>query len=183
VYRARDTTLNRDVAIKRIRLDSLADESQIEEIKARFLRKAQVAAQLKHPHIVTIHDIVSTQRTSFIVMELIEGDTLQSMLQSEKRLSLSETIRILCEAAAALDHAHRNGVIHRDVKPANIMIETSGQIKVTDFGIAKTDSSGNITATGSILGTPNYMSPEQAAERPWTVGRMSSRWDACSTSA
>jgi serine/threonine-protein kinase len=166
VYMAYDTTLDRNVAIKRVRLDALADETQIDEVKARFLREARVAAQLKHPNIVTIHDIVSASTTSFIVMELIDGVTLQSVLQSKKRLGLQESIDILSQAADALDYAHQNKTVHRDIKPANIMIESTGRVKVTDFGIAKTESSGNLTATGSILGTPNYMSPEQAQGKP-----------------
>ena len=162
VYEAQDTVLGRKVAVKRIRMDALADETQLDEVKTRFLREAQVAAQLSHPNIVTIHDIVSTETTSFIVMELIEGETLQSLLKSKTRLDLDETISILSQTADALDYAHQHKVVHRDVKPANIMIEDSGRVKVTDFGIAKAESTGNLTATGNILGTPNYMSPEQA---------------------
>jgi serine/threonine protein kinase len=162
VYRAHDTVLGRDVAIKRIRLDVFAEPGQLEEVNKRFLREAQVAAKLRHPNIVTTHDIVSAPGMSFIVMELVEGRTLHSLLQSRGRLSVSETLEVLSQVAAALDDAHGQHVVHRDVKPANIMIEASGQVKVMDFGIAKLDSGGNLTATGHIVGTPNYMSPEQA---------------------
>jgi tRNA A-37 threonylcarbamoyl transferase component Bud32 len=165
VYRARDTVLGREVAIKRIRLDAFADESQLDDLKKRFLREAQVAAGLRHPNIVTTHDIVSAPRTekmSFIVMELVEGRTLASLLKERGRLGLSETLELLGQVGSALDHAHQSHVVHRDVKPANIMIEPSGRVKVMDFGIAKLDSGTNLTATGNIVGTPNYMSPEQA---------------------
>lgn len=162
VYRARDTVLGREVAIKRIRLDAFAEPSQLDEVNKRFLREAQVASQLRHPNVVITHDIVSAPTMSFIVMELVTGQTLAKLLQAKARLSLSETIDLLSQVAAALDYAHQNHVVHRDVKPANIMIEPSGQVKVMDFGIAKLDSGQNLTATGNIVGTPNYMSPEQA---------------------
>jgi tRNA A-37 threonylcarbamoyl transferase component Bud32 len=161
VYRAHDSVLGRDVAIKRIRLEAFVEASQLEDVKRRFLREAQVAARLRHPNIVTTHDIVATPET-FIVMELVEGQTLQSLLQSRERLPLDETVGLLAQAALALDHAHANQVVHRDVKPGNIMIEPSGQVKVMDFGIAKAETGTNLTSTGSIMGTPNYMSPEQA---------------------
>ena len=162
VFRARDRVLGREVAVKRIRLDTFVEPEQLERVKQRFLREAQVAAQLSHPGIVTTHDIVSGPTTSFIVMELVRGDTLQTVLQGRRRLSLAETLEILEQVSTALDHAHLAGIIHRDVKPANIMLQPSGQVKVMDFGIAKLDSGANLTSTGLILGTPNYMSPEQA---------------------
>ena len=162
VFRARDRVLGRDVAIKRIRLEAFAEPAQLEEVKQRFLREAQVAARLRHRNIVTVHDIASTPATSFIVMELVEGETLQSRLRARGRLDLPETIRLLEQVASALDHAHAGQVVHRDVKPANIMIEPSGQVKVMDFGIARLETAANLTSTGLIMGTPNYMSPEQA---------------------
>ena len=162
VFRARDAILGRDVAVKRIRLDAFAEPAQLEEVKRRFVREAQVAARLRHPNIVTVHDIVATGATSLIVMELVEGETLQSRLRARGRLDLPETIRLLEQVASALDRAHANQVVHRDVKPANIMIEPSGQVKVMDFGIAKLETAANLTSTGLIMGTPNYMSPEQA---------------------
>lgn len=162
VFRARDGVLGREVAVKRVRLEAFSAPGQVEEVKARFLREAQVAAQLRHPNIVTTYDIVSTPRSSFIVMELVEGRDLQSLLRERGRLGLNEALDILGQVAAALDHAHANGVVHRDIKPANIMIQPSGQVKVMDFGIAKVEQGGNLTSTGLIMGTPNYMSPEQA---------------------
>ncbi len=162
VYKAKDTVLERDVAIKRLKLDTFADEAQAEELRSRALREAQVAARLNHPNIVTIHDIIDRPKMNFIVMEFIDGDTLEGFLRKKKRLSLDETIEILSQTADALDYAHSKTVIHRDIKPANIMLDPSGRVKVTDFGIAKSEASPDITSTGSILGTPNYMSPEQA---------------------
>jgi len=162
VIRARDGVLGREVAVKRVRLEAFSAPGQLEEVKTRFLREAQVAARLRHPNIVTTHDIVSTPRSSFIVMELVEGRDLQSLLRERGRLGLAETLDILGQVAAALDHAHAGGVVHRDVKPANIMIEPSGRVKVMDFGIAKVEQGGNLTSTGLIMGTPSYMSPEQA---------------------
>ncbi len=163
VYCVHDTTLERHVAVKRVRLDAFADASQRKELRERTIREAKVAAKLKHPHIVTIHDVVDRPDMSFIVMEFIDGRTLANLLKERGRLSLEETARILGETASALDFAHHKGVVHRDVKPANIMIETgSGSVKVTDFGIAKSDAFSELTAAGSVLGTPNYMSPEQA---------------------
>jgi tRNA A-37 threonylcarbamoyl transferase component Bud32 len=162
VYEASDTTLGRAVAIKRIRLDAFAEGEQLEEVKARFLREAQVAAKLRHPNIVTVHDIAAQGASSFMVMERVEGTTLQALLRERGRLPLDEALGILSQAAAALDHAHASGVVHRDVKPANLMLEPSGVVKVMDFGIAKAAASGDVTRTGAILGTPNYMSPEQA---------------------
>jgi tRNA A-37 threonylcarbamoyl transferase component Bud32 len=162
VYRARDSVLGRDVAVKRIKLDAFVEPALLEDVKQRFSREAQVAARLRHPNIVITHDIVQTPAMSFIVMELVEGRTLQALLAERGRLPLGETIGLVAQVAAALDHAHASGVVHRDVKPANIMIEPGGQLKVMDFGIAKLDTGANLTSTGSIMGTPNYMSPEQA---------------------
>src|SRR5262245_45297451 len=162
VYEAKDRELGRTVAIKRIRLDTIAEGPELEEVKKRFVQEAQVAARLRHPGVVTIHDIKAQGASSFMVMERVEGETLQAILRDRGRLPVGETLRILGQAAAALDFAHAQGIVHRDVKPANLMIEPSGQVKVMDFGIAKGPASGNITKTGAIMGTPNYMSPEQA---------------------
>ena len=113
VYRAHDELLGRDVAVKRIRLEAFVEPAHLEEVKARFVREARVAARLRHRNIVTVHDIASSPSTSLIVMELVEGRTLQSLLQERGRLGLEETTRILEQVAGALDHAHANGVVHR----------------------------------------------------------------------
>jgi serine/threonine protein kinase/curved DNA-binding protein CbpA len=163
VYRVHDSMLDRDVAVKRVRLDAFAEPAQRSELRERTIREAKVAAKLKHPNIVTIYDVVDRPDMSFIIMEFIEGITLARILKDEGRLSVDETLRILDPTASALDFAHKKGVVHRDIKPANIMVETSNRdVKVTDFGIAKSDTFTELTAAGSVLGTPNYMSPEQA---------------------
>jgi serine/threonine protein kinase len=161
VYQAQDTFLNRLVAIKSIRLDTSLDPEQRKALNKRFIREAQVAAQLHHPNIVTIHDILFTPETGFIVMEFIEGRTLQSLLKTE-RLPLQTAIAIAAQVGSALHYAHEHKIIHRDVKPANIMITPSFEARITDFGIAKSDGSSQLTMSGSLVGTPDYMSPEQA---------------------
>lgn len=166
VFRALDRVLGREVAIKRIRGGAFADAAQWLEVEHRLIREAQVAARLRHPGIVTTHDIVSSGGSSFIVMEYVAGHTLQSLLAERGRFGPDETLRIVAQVASALDHAHAAGVVHRDVKPSNVMVEPSGQVKVMDFGIAKVDAGGQLTATGAIMGTPNYMSPEQARAEP-----------------
>ena len=161
VYEAHDTALDRTVAIKVFTLGTLAYPDNMDNLKERFIREAQVAAQLHHPNIVTTYDIVSTEEVNVLVMELVKGVTLQSVMAS-KRLSLSEVVQILSQVASALDYAHEQKVVHRDVKPANILVASSGQAKVADFGIAKAENSTDLTAAGGVLGTPDYMSPEQA---------------------
>ena len=161
VYKAHDTALDRMVAIKYFSLETLAYPGQMDNLKERFTREAHVAAQLHHNNIVTTYDIVSTDDANLLVMEFVKGVTLQSVLSS-KKLRLAEAIQILSQVAAALDYAHTCKVVHRDVKPANILVASSGEAKVADFGIAKAESSKELTAQGGVLGTPDYMSPEQA---------------------
>ena len=161
VYQAQDTFLNRPVAVKSIRLDTTLDPEHRKALNKRFIREAQVAAQLHHPNIVTIHDILFTPETGFIVMEFIEGRTLQSLLKAE-RLPLARALEIAAQVASGLQYAHEHKIIHRDVKPANIMITPSFEARITDFGIAKSDGSTQLTMSGSLVGTPDYMSPEQA---------------------
>ena len=161
VYEAHDTALDRTVAVKVFTLETLADPDNMDNLKERFIREAQVVAQLHHPNIVTTYDIVSTEEVNVLVMEFVKGVTLQSVMAS-KKLSLSEMVQILSQVASALDYAHQQKVVHRDVKPANILVASSGQVKVADFGIAKAENSTDLTVAGSVLGTPDYMSPEQA---------------------
>ncbi len=163
VYKARDKVLGRLLAIKTIRMEGLAaSQAGLSEMLDRFRREAQVAAQLKHPGIVTIYDIGESEGLSYISMELIDGVGLDHVI-AEARLPAARAAGIAAQVADALDFAHRHGVVHRDIKPANIMIEAGDRVKVTDFGIAKpTESAEHLTLTGSLLGTPSYMSPEQA---------------------
>jgi serine/threonine protein kinase len=164
VYKAKDRLLGRMVAIKTIRLDGLAASgSGLDELLARFKREAQVSAQLKHPNIVTIYDISETEGLSYLAMEFIDGPGLEKVIASAGRLSVERAAAIGAQIADALDYAHAHHVVHRDIKPANVMIEAGDRVKVTDFGIAKAIGSGeHLTVTGSLLGTPSYMSPEQA---------------------
>ncbi len=164
VYKAKDKVLGRMLAIKTIRLEGLAAAgASLDELLDRFKREAQVSAQLKHPHIVTIYDIGEADGLSYLAMEFIDGVGLERVISSAGRLPVERAAAIGAQVAEALDFAHRHNVVHRDIKPANIMIETGDRVKVTDFGIAKvTDSADHLTMTGSLLGTPSYMSPEQA---------------------
>ncbi|MGH9460153.1 MAG: protein kinase domain-containing protein [Vicinamibacteria bacterium] len=162
VYEAHDAILNRTVAIKQFRLDSFAYPNKMDELRRRILHEAQVAAKLHHSNIVTTHDVILTEERCVIVMEFAEGETLEALLQKHGPLGLADTVRILTRVADALAYAHEQRVVHRDIKPANIMVAPSGQVKVTDFGIAKAESSAHLTASGTVLGTPDYMSPEQA---------------------
>ena len=166
VFRARDTMLDRDVAIKQVRLDNFRNADQAKNAKLRTQREAKMAAKLQHTGIVAVHDIVRTETSTLIIMEYVHGKTLEDKLREQRRLSLEQTIEIVAQTADALDHAHTQGVVHRDIKPANLMITDDGSVKIADFGIAKSQSgsetNSNITATGTVLGTPYYMSPEQA---------------------
>jgi serine/threonine-protein kinase len=164
VYKAKDKILGRMVAIKTIRMEGLAAASAgVEEMVARFEREARVSAQLKHPNIVTIHDIGQSGGLSYLAMEFIDGVGLDRIISQSGKLPIERAASIGAQVAEGLDFAHKNGVVHRDIKPANIMIEAGDRVKITDFGIAKaTDSGEHLTMTGSLLGTPSYMSPEQA---------------------
>ena len=161
VYLGRDPVIGRLVALKTIRAVSEDDVEQ-REFQERFLREAQAAGILSHPNIVTVHDVGedSSTDTSFIAMEYVEGKNLKQLLIEKTPFTFERVAEIVGQVAEALDYAHRRGIVHRDVKPANIIITPENQVKITDFGIAKTEKS-NLTTTGQFLGTPNYMSPEQ----------------------
>ncbi|MGE5412541.1 MAG: serine/threonine-protein kinase, partial [Syntrophomonadaceae bacterium] len=168
VYLAKDPVIGRLVAVKTIRTSQGDDDdSESREFRERFVREAQTAGILSHPNIVTIHDIGedAESRTSFIAMEYIEGRNLKTLLAERKKFSWEEVADLIAQIGEALDYAHRKGIIHRDVKPANIILTTDQKVKITDFGIAKVASS-NLTTTGQFLGTPNYMSPEQVSGAP-----------------
>jgi tRNA A-37 threonylcarbamoyl transferase component Bud32 len=162
VYLARDPLIGRLVALKTFRIGYSIKDQEMEQFRIRFMREAQSAGILTHPHIVTIHDVVeaSDDGLAFIAMEYVRGTNLKLMLQGEQPLTLRGVLDILSQVGDALDYAHANRVIHRDVKPANILITAENRVKITDFGIARLDSS-NLTQEGQLLGTPNYMAPEQ----------------------
>lgn len=161
VYLGRDPVIGRMVALKTIRAVG-EDEAERKEFGERFLREAQAAGILSHPSIVTVHDVGEDDlsHTSFIAMEYVEGKNLKQLIQERMVFAFSRVAEIIGQVAEALDYAHRKGIVHRDVKPANIIITPEGIVKITDFGIAKIQKS-DLTSTGQFLGTPNYMSPEQ----------------------
>ena len=161
VYLGRDPKINRTVAIKTMALAEEFDDDEIDEVKERFFREAETAGRLNHPNIVTIFDAGEDHELAYISMEFLKGQDLSLHTRTDDLLPLREVLKIVRVSADALDYAHQQNVVHRDVKPANIMYEPrSGMVKLTDFGIARiTDSSK--TKTGMVLGTPSYMSPEQ----------------------
>ncbi|HJU68984.1 MAG TPA: serine/threonine-protein kinase [Gemmatimonadaceae bacterium] len=169
VYRARDIRLNRIVAIKVLPPELAYDPA----IRTRFTREAQTSAQLSHAHIVPIYDVGEREGIAYFVMALVTGGNLAALLAREPRQPIEEVRRLLCEIADALAYAHLRGVIHRDVKPDNILLDAdSGRAIVTDFGIARAIEAGTrLTITGNALGTPQYMSPEQAVGEREVDGR------------
>jgi len=166
VYLARDPLIGRLVALKTFRIGYSVKDQELEQFRIRFMREAQSAGILTHPNIVTIHDVVeaSDEGLAFIAMEYVRGTNLKLMLQGDQPMTLRAALDIISQVGDALDYAHANRVIHRDVKPANILITTDHRVKITDFGIARLDSS-NLTQEGQLLGTPNYMAPEQIQGR------------------
>ena len=164
VYLAKDPVIGRLVALKTIRLLEVDDDEEAREHQQRFIREAQAAGILSHPSIVTVHDIGQADEgsTSFIAMQYVEGPNLKELIQRGERPDYPKLTELIAQIADALDYAHERGIIHRDVKPANIILAPDGMAKITDFGIAKIASiASNLTTTGQFIGTPNYMSPEQ----------------------
>ncbi len=158
VYLARDMILERDVAIKILRFDFVNDEEFIK----RFRREAQSATSLAHPNIVSIYDVGEEDNIYYIVMEYVEGQTLKQYIQKNAPLNPREALNIMEQIVSAIAHAHENQIVHRDIKPHNILIDHHGNVKVTDFGIAMALTSTTITHTNSVLGSVHYLSPEQA---------------------
>ena len=173
VYKAEDVRLKRPVAVKILR----EEITQEPEAKARFLVEAQAAAALSHPNICTIHEIDEAGGISFIAMEYVEGRTLRSRVKKGPPPDIPEILKILQEAAAGLEEAHKKGILHRDIKSANIMTTDQGQVKIMDFGLAKLRGASPLTRQGTTLGTVAYMSPEQVRGEPvdersdiWSMG-------------
>jgi serine/threonine-protein kinase len=160
VFLGRDPHINRLTAVKTVRFEERFADDDIEHIKGKFFREAESAGTLSHPHIVTIYDAGENGDCAYIAMEFLEGSTLLRFGRRKRLLPLRRLIRYMVQVAEALDYAHSQGVTHRDIKPANIMLMHSGQIKITDFGIAHLATSSH-TQTGVVKGTPYYMSPEQ----------------------
>jgi eukaryotic-like serine/threonine-protein kinase len=159
VYRGVDEELGRVVAVKLL-AEHLAGDA---ELRARFLREARLAAALNHPNVVSVYDIGERDGLPFIVMELVEGETLAEVIEREGRVEPRRVVELALQACAGLEHAHRAGLVHRDVKPANLLLREDGTVKIADFGIARAvDASTRLTQVGTILGTAAYLAPEQA---------------------
>src|SRR3954449_6656403 len=158
VYRAFDPTLERWVAIKLMHRDISDDPDQLE----RFRREARTVARLNHPHVVTVIDAGEDEGNPYIVFEYVEGETLKDRIKRCGRLPVAEAVAYAIEIARALEAAHAQRLVHRDVKPQNVLIDGEGRAKVTDFGIARSLEGQGLTATGRVLGTTDYVSPEQA---------------------
>jgi serine/threonine-protein kinase len=173
VYRARDPRLGRIVALKCVAFSFPLAPGEEEEFLGRFYQEAQIAGRLSHPNIVTIHDVGTreSEGTAFIAMEYVTGTNLQELLAGGGRLPIPQVADVARQMADALDYAHGCGVVHRDIKPGNIVLTTGGQVKVLDFGIARAPT-GEGTKPGRLLGTPNYMAPEQV-----TGGKIDGRAD------
>src|ERR1035441_8897543 len=163
VYQGFDPIIGRTVAIKTMLPEGLSPQ-EFEEYKTRFQREAMAAGILAHPNIITVYDFGEDGGVLYLAMEFLEGESLEKIVQEQTVLPIEAILPIYDQVCSALDHAHRNMVVHRDVKPANIMILHNGLVKMTDFGIAKMMAMG-MTQAGQILGTPNYMSPEQVKGR------------------
>jgi serine/threonine-protein kinase len=166
VYEGVDPRLNRRVAIKTI-LRSHLDEATAKSFAARFVQEAQAVARLNHPNIVQVHDFGEEGDLAYLVMEFIRGKELKAFFDANERFELKETVRIMGELCEALEFAHRAGVVHRDVKPGNVMLDAEARTKLTDFGVARVQDVNRTHATleGTMVGTPAYMSPEQIAGR------------------
>jgi serine/threonine protein kinase len=166
VYHAIDPNIGRPVAIKTIHFGGNRKPDEIERMRERLFREARSAGMLSHPGIVTIYDVEQQGDLAYIAMEYVDGPTLDQVLSEPEPLEATRMFSILGQTAVALDYAHSKGIVHRDIKPANIMISEDGTSKIADFGIAKITAAENLTMTGSIVGTPHYMSPEQVQGQP-----------------
>ena len=165
IYRATDTGLGRDVALKLLRPEYLRDP----DFSSRFRQEAQAAASLSHPNIVTVYDYGEDPSGPYIVMELIDGEDLATILRRSGTLPPRQVARIGAGVARALAAAHARGLVHRDIKPGNVLIGTDGQVKVVDFGIARAIAEAQVTLPGTTLGSVHYFSPEQARGEPATA--------------
>ncbi|MBI5869120.1 MAG: protein kinase [candidate division Zixibacteria bacterium] len=162
VYKGKDHAIDRLVALKTIRAGYGGTPAEAEELRERLVREAKAAGKLSHPNIVTIYDVGADGDLRYIAMEYLEGYTLEQVVRKKVQLNYRIAAKILMQVCAALDYAHKAGIVHRDIKPANIMVLDGFKIKVTDFGIARFESAQmSMTQTGIALGTPHYISPEQ----------------------
>ncbi len=159
VYKGWDPAISREVAIKGVNKKALQD-SERDTVLKRFRREARAVGRLVHPRIVQIYDFIEDEQAAYIIMEMVHGKTLAHHLESKDSFGLREISQIITQTLDGIGYAHAQGVVHRDMKPANIMINNDGRIKINDFGIARVDSV-SLTRVGDLVGTPSYMSPEQ----------------------
>ncbi|WP_017590236.1 serine/threonine-protein kinase [Nocardiopsis ganjiahuensis] len=162
VWRATDTLLNRSVAVKLLHPAQMAEPTARE----RFRTEGRITAGLSHPGIAQVYDYGEEEGRAYLIMELVVSEPLSQVLREQGRLSADRTLDFVCQAAKALAAAHARGVVHRDIKPGNLLVTEDGQLKLTDFGIARGDTSVTLTQTGMVMGTAQYISPEQASGRP-----------------
>src|ERR1017187_4262546 len=165
VYLASDPLLNRQVAVKTGDL-AVDDPEEREFLRSRLLRDARAAAVLKHPNIVSVYDVFEDGGRAYVVMEFVEGDSLSARLKANPLPGAATLLKVLRQMADALDYTHSRGVIHRDIKPANVMIDAAGTAKIMDFGIARICDTRTTTPTGMVMGTVEYMAPEQIRGEP-----------------
>ena len=166
VLLARHPIMDKTVAIKVVHAPELNDPAHVDQLRRRLFDEARRAGSLSHPNIITIYDVDSVGELAYIVMEFIDGDTLEDRLAPGVPVPFDLSVSIIGQIASALDTAHARGIIHRDIKPANIMLSEGSRVKVADFGIAKNLAESGMTKTGLVLGTPYYMAPEQIIGKP-----------------
>ena len=162
VYKAFDPDISREVAIKTIRFDLVENGTEKDDLMGRFMREAQAVGRLNHPNIITIYDVGREGDMTYIVMQFIEGQSLQSRISAHEKFSVDKTIKLMLQLCDALECAHEKGIVHRDIKPANILMDKSEKPYVADFGVARVETS-TLTQTGTAVGTPSYMAPEQVS--------------------
>jgi len=159
VYKAKDPLIDRVVAIKTINLGLALDEK--EEYEGRFYQEAKAAGRLSHPNIVTIYDVGKSGDVAYIAMEFLQGQELRDIMNMDGLMPVDHVLDIAAQVAQGLAYAHEHDIVHRDINPSNIMVSSAGHVKITDVGIARMASSAVQTQTGSVLGSPKYMYPEQ----------------------
>ncbi|MFV2197925.1 protein kinase domain-containing protein [Nocardiopsis sp. LOL_012] len=162
VWKAADTLLNRPVAVKLLHLSQMAEPTS----RQRFRTEGRITAGLSHPGIAQVYDYGEEDGRAFLIMELVVGAPLSELLRDQGHLNADETLDLVCQASQALAAAHARGVVHRDIKPGNLLVTPKGRLKLTDFGIARGDMSVTLTQTGMVMGTAQYISPEQASGKP-----------------
>jgi serine/threonine-protein kinase len=160
VYKALDPDIDRQVAIKTIRFDLASEETDNEEIMQRFIREAQAAGKLTHPNIITIFDVGREKDLTYIVMQFVEGPSLQRLIAQGEKFTIPELTKLMEQVCNGLEFAHQHGIVHRDIKPGNILLDKNRKPYICDFGVARVDTS-TLTQSGTAVGTPSYMSPEQ----------------------